>query len=122
MSWNIRGIRNLFFKLKSKSQLYHTVVITPKSFPGNFTLTVVEIQQLPDVENSDHKFEIACLKETKHNGRRKRCINFETDTDMLNIVVYRYRKDLYIQHEEFNLKLTENQTFFGKMSFPSEVV
>ena len=91
MSWNIGDNRNLFLKLKSKLGLYHVVLTTPKTSPEKLTLTVVEMQRLPNIENPDSKGEISCLKKTKDNGRRKVCVNFQTDTDKLNIVVYRYR-------------------------------
>ena len=53
-------------------------------------LTVVEMQQLPNIEKTDSKEEISCLKWSINNGRRKVCVNFRTDTDKLNFVVYRY--------------------------------
>ena len=55
MSWNIGDNRNLFLKLKSKLGLYHVVLTAPKTSPEKLTLTVVEMQQLPDVEKTDFK-------------------------------------------------------------------
>ena len=109
MSWNIGDNRNLFLKLKSKLGLFHVVLTTPKTSPEKITVTVVEMQQLPDSEKADSKEEIPCLKWTKYNGRRKVCVNFQTEADKLNIVVYRYRHILYIKDNELNLKLTEYQ-------------
>ena len=77
-------------------------------------MTVVEMQQLPDIEKTDSKEEISCLKWTIYNGRRKVCVNFQTDTDKLNIVVYRYRNNLYLKDNEVDLKLTEYQSFLAK--------
>ena len=94
MSWNIGPNRKLFLKLKSKLGLYHVVLATPKTSPESVTLTVVEMQQLPDLEETDSNEEISCLKWTINNGRRKVCLNFQTDTDKLYIVVYRYRNKL----------------------------
>ena len=37
-------------------------------------------------------------------------MNFQTDTDKLNIVVYRYRNSLYLKDNEVDLKLTEYQS------------
>ena len=89
MSWNI-GDKSIFFlKLKSKLGLYHVVVTTPKTSPEKLILTVVELQQLPDIEKIDSKEEISGLKWTIYNGRRKVCLNYQTDTDKLNIFVYR---------------------------------
>ena len=80
MSWNIS---KLFLKLKSKLGHYHVVLTTPKTSPEKLTLTVVEIQQLPDTEKTDCKEEIFCPKWTIYNGRGKVCVNFQTDTDKL---------------------------------------
>ena len=61
MSWNIGDNSNLFLKLKSKLRLYHVVLTTPKISPEKLTLTVVEMQQLPDIEKIDSEEEIICL-------------------------------------------------------------
>ena len=52
MSWNIGDNRNLFLKLKSKLGLHHVVLTTPKTSPEKVTLTVVKMQQLPDIEKT----------------------------------------------------------------------
>ena len=49
-----------------------------------------------------------------YNGRRKVCVNFQTDTDKLNIVVCRYRNNLYHKDNESDLKLTEYQSLLLK--------
>ena len=59
MSWNIGDNRNLFFELKTKLGLYH-VELRSKNSPGKITLTLVESQQLPDIEKVDSKDEISC--------------------------------------------------------------
>ena len=64
MSWNIGGNRELFLKLKSKLGLYHVVLSIPKTSPEKNTLTVVEMQQLPDIEKANSIEEISCLKWT----------------------------------------------------------
>ncbi len=114
MSWNNGDNRNLLLKLKSNLGLYHVVLTTPKTSSENFTLTVVEMQQLPDTEKTDSKEEITCLKWTNYKGRRKVCVNFQTDTDKLNIVVYRYRNKLYIKDNEVTLKLSEYESLLAK--------
>ena len=106
MSWTIRDNRNLFPKLKTKLGLYH-VELKSKDSPRKITLTLVETQQLPDIEKADSKDEISCLKWTIYNGRRKVCINFQTDTDKVNTVVYRYQNNTYLKDTEMDLKLTE---------------
>ena len=108
MSWNIGDERNLFLKLKTKLGLYHVELRSePKSSPKKITLTLVETQQLPDIEKVDSKDEISCLKWTIYNGRRKVCINFQTGRDKVNIVVYRYRNSTYLKDAEIDIKLTE---------------
>ena len=77
-------------------------------------LTLVETQQLPDIEKSDSKDEISCLKWTIYNGRRKVCINFQTDADKVNIVIYRYRNNTYLKDAAMDLKLTEYEKLLAK--------
>ena len=113
MSWNIGDNRNLFLKLKIKLGLYH-VELRSKDSPEKITLTLVEIQQLPVIEKADSKDEISCLKWTVYKGRRKVCINFQTDTDKVNIVVYRYRNRTYLKDTQRDLKLTEYKKILAK--------
>ena len=72
------------------------------------------MQQLPNIEKTDSKEEISRLKWTIYNGRRKVCVNFQTDTDGLNIIVYRYRKSVYLKDKEVDLKVTEYQSLLAK--------
>ena len=91
MSWNFGDNRNLFLEPKTKLGLYHVELRSkPKDSPEKITLTLVETQQLPDIEKVDSKDELFCLKWTIFNARRKECINFQTDRDKVNIVVYHY--------------------------------
>ena len=55
MSWNTGDKRNLFLELKSKMALYHVVLTITKSSTEKFTLTVVEMQQLPIIERPNRK-------------------------------------------------------------------
>ena len=64
MSWNFGGNRNLFLKLKSKLGLYHVVLTTSKTSPEKLTLTVIDMQLLPDIEKTDSKEDLSCLKRT----------------------------------------------------------
>ena len=114
MSRNIGDNRNFFLKLKSNLGLYHVVLTTPKTSPEKHTLTAVEMQQFPNIKKTDSKEETSCLKWTKYNGRRKVCVNFQTDTDKLIIVVYRYRNSLYLKDNESDLKMTEYQSLLAK--------
>ena len=114
MSWNIGENRNLFLKLKSKLGLYHVVLTTPKTSPENITLTLVEMEQCPEIKKVDSMNEISCLKWTIYNERRKVCISFKTDVDKLNIVVYRYRNNTYVKDTEIELKVTEYEKLLSK--------
>ena len=112
MSWNIGENSNLFLRLKTNLGLYHVVLTTPKSSPTKITLTIAEFQQLPELEQCEDK--TSCLKWTIYNGRRKICVGFQTDTDKVDIVVYRYRNNTYLKDTEFELKLTEYKTLLAK--------
>ena len=118
MSWNIGENRKLFLKLKSKLGLYHLVLTTSTTSPGKITLTLVEMQQLPEIEKVDSKKEISCLHWTRLNGKGKVCISFKTDMDKLNIVVYRYRNNTYVKDTEMEPKLTEYEKILYKRAYP----
>ena len=90
MIWNIGDNRNLLLKLSSKLGLYHVVLTSAKTSQEKLTLTVVEMQQLPDIEKTDSKKQISGLKWTIYIGKRKVCVHLKTDTDNLNIILYRY--------------------------------
>ena len=65
MSWNIGDNKNLFLKLKTKMGLYHVELRSKtKDSAAKNTLTLVETQQLPDIEKVDTRNEISCLKWT----------------------------------------------------------
>ena len=113
MSWNIGDNRNLFLKPKTKLGLYH-VELKSKDSPENITLTLVETQQLSGIEMSGSRDEISCLKWTIYNGRRKVCINFQTDTDNVNNVVYRYPNSTYLKDSDIDLKLTQYKKLLAK--------
>ena len=121
MSWNIGDDRNLFFEIQSKLGLHHVVTTTPKTSPEKLTLTAVKMQQLPHIEKTDSKKELSCLKWTIYKGRRKVCVNFQTDTDKLKIVVYRYRNSFYLKENAVDLKLTKHQSLLAKMSLSLEL-
>ena len=69
MSWNIGDNRNCFLKLKSKLDFCHVVLTTTKTSPEKLTFTVVEMQQLPDIEKTNSNKERSRLKWTIYNGR-----------------------------------------------------
>ena len=114
MNWKTEDNRNLFLKLKSKLGVYHDVLTNPKTSPEKHTLTVVEMRNLPDIEKTDSKDEIFRLKWTVYNGGRKVSVNFQTDADKLNFVLYRYRNSLYLKDKEVELKMAEYQSLLAK--------
>ena len=71
-------------------------------------------QQLEDIEKTFQRRNIWPKMDNIYNGRRKVYVNFQTDTDKLNIVVYRYRNNLYLKDTEVDLKLTEYQSLLAK--------
>ena len=88
--------------------------INPKILPKKVTLTLVETQQMPDIEKVDSKGEIFYLKWTIYNGRRWICINCPADADKVNNVVYRYRNNTFLKYTEMVSKLTEYKKRLAK--------
>ena len=72
------------------------------------------MQRLPDTVKSDSKDKISCLKWTIYNDRWKVCKNCRTDTDNLNIVVYRYRNNLHRKENQIDSNLTKYQSLLAK--------
>ena len=97
--------------------LYHVELKEPKCSPEKIRLTLVETQQLPDIEKDDSKDEISGLKRTIYISRRKLCINFQTERDKGNIVVYRCRNNTYLKDTEMELKLTEYEKLLAKFVY-----
>ena len=117
MNWNIGENRNLFLRSKTKLGLYHVVLTTLKSSPTKITLTKAEMQQVAELEHCVN--EISCLKWTIYNGRRKTFAGFHTDTDKIDIVVYRYRNNTYLKDTGIELKLAEYKTLLAKLLYLS---
>ena len=110
MSCNIGDNRNIFHELKTKLGPYRVVLTTPKVPPEKKWITVVDMQQIPNIEKVDSRKDISCLSWTKYNGRRKFCVNFVTDIDNLNFVVYGYRNHLYLRDIQTDLNLTNYES------------
>ena len=113
MSWNIGENRNLCLSLRTKLGLHHVMLSSSKS-PKKFNLTVVEMQQLPEVKKSAPEKEISCLKWVIYNGRRKISLSFQTDTDLIEVTVYRYRNNNYLKDSDIKLSLIEYEHFLQK--------
>ena len=87
-------VKELFLKLKSKVGRYHNVHTTPETSAKKLTLTVVEMQQLADIEKTDSEEGSSCLEYLLFFGSKKVCSNVKTDRDELKNVVYSYLKFL----------------------------
>ena len=51
--WNLGDKMNRCLKVKAILVLYDVVILTPKTSTEQLTLTVVEMQRLPDLERID---------------------------------------------------------------------
>ena len=99
MSWHIADNRGLFRFLSSILRHHLYVLTTPKTSLGKFTPTLVEFQQIPDIEKSDPGEESSCLKCTIYNGTRKVCVSMMTGTDKSKNIVFRNRNNLYVREK-----------------------
>ena len=85
------------FHAKIKNGILSCCTYNSKNLSQKIFTTVVEMHQLADIEKIDCNKETSCLKWTKNNGRKKVCAYFKADADSLNIVVQRYRSNLFFQ-------------------------
>ena len=106
---NIGDNRDQFLRLNSKMGLCHVVFTTPKFTPEKLTLTVSQMQQRPAIGETDSKEKLSNWKLLIDNGRRKECANFKTETDKLNVEVFRYQNILFHKDNEVDGKLTKYQ-------------
>ena len=117
MSWNIGGNRNVFLKLRTKLGLYHVLLTPLEQTSRKVHLTIVEMQQLPEVGNFDSENEISCLRWIIYNGRRKICVFCKSDTDYVELTVYRYRNNMYMNDSDIEVKATEYNTVLQKKNY-----
>ena len=68
MSWNIAFSRNLLLKLHKKLGFFHTV-LEEKS--QKISLTIIEPQNLPNLQNLEVDSQISHFEWTLYTGRRK---------------------------------------------------
>ena len=97
--------------------LYHVPLTSSEQTPKKVNLTIVEMQQLPEVGKFDSENEISCLRWIIFNGRRKICVFYKGDTDYVGITVYRYRKNMYMKDSDIELKSTEYSTLLEKKKY-----
>ena len=117
MSWNIGDNRNVFLKLRTKLGLYQVLLTSSEQTPKKVNLTIVEMQQLPEVGKFDSEDEIFSLRWIIFNGRRKICVFYKSDTDYVGITVYRYRNNMYMKDSDIELKSNEYNTLLEKKKY-----
>ena len=86
MSWNIGFSRNLIIKLHDKLRLFQ--IVLEKS--SKKSLTIIESQNLPNLQNLDVDSQLSHFEWTLHNGRRKILIGHQSDTK--KIFFYNYKE------------------------------
>ena len=107
----------IFPKLKSKFGLHQFLLTTPQTSPETDMVNAYKMQQLPNIEKTEDKWQFVWVKWTSYKVWRIVCLKFKTDTDEINIVVYRYRKNLCFKDNEIDLKLTEKQNVLTKRNY-----
>ena len=104
MSWNIGFLRNLLLKLHNKLGLFH-IVLEEKSQKNS--LTIIESQNLPNLQNLDVDSQKSHFEWTLHNGRRKMHIGYRSDTRKIDLVEYRRNGIQWKNNQSFQLQREE---------------
>ena len=104
MSWNIGFSRNLVLKLQNKLGLFH-IVLQEKS--QKFSLTVLESQNLPKLQDLDTESQISQFEWTLHNGRRKIFLSYRSDIKKVDIIEYRRKGNTWKNNQNFQLEKKE---------------
>ena len=86
MSWSIGFSRYLILKLHNKLGLFH-IALEEKS--QKISLTIIESQNLPNLQNLDVDSRISHFKWILHNSRRKIHIGYRSVTKKIELVEYR---------------------------------
>ena len=117
MSWNIGFSRNLVLKLQNKLGLFH-IFLQEKS--QEFSLTVLESQNLLKFQDLDTESQISHFELILHNGRRKIHIGYRSDTKKIELVEYRrngnqgkYNESSQLQREEYDKLLDMLPSLLG---------
>ena len=69
MRWNIGDTRNHSLKLKNWDFIMFYQQNPPRNSPEKITLILLEMQQMPDLAETDWRVELSCLKLTEQCGR-----------------------------------------------------
>ena len=117
MSWNIGDNRNVFLNLRTKLGFYHLLLTSSEQTPKKVSLTLVGMQQLPEVGYFDSEKELSCLSWIIFNGRIEVCVFCKTNTEYVGITVYRYHYNMYKKDSDIELKATEYNTILQKKKY-----
>ena len=101
MSWNIGFSRNLVLKLQNKLGLFH-IVLQEKS--QKFSLTVLESQNLPKLQDLDTESQISQFEWTLYYGRRKIFLSYRSDIKKIDIIEYRRKGNTWENNQNFQLE------------------
>ena len=104
-------------KLSTKLGLYHVFLISSEQTSKKVNLTIVEMQQLPEVGKFDSGNENSCLRWIIFNGRRKSRVSYKIDTDYIAMTVYWYRNNMYMKNSDIKLEPTECNTLLQKKKY-----
>ena len=104
MSWNIGLSRNLDLKLQNKLGLFH-IVLQEKS--QKFSLTVLESQNVPKLQDLDTESQISQFEWTLHNGRRKIFPSYRSDIKKIDLIEYRRKGNTWKNNQNFQLEKKE---------------
>ena len=110
------GNTNHFSELYSELGHYYVVLKTSKTYRENLTIIVVEMQKIKEIDKTDSKKnEILCRNGTIFKGRKNVWVNFGSDRNSLNIVMCRYKNNLFLKDSKIILILTESLTLLSKL-------
>ena len=104
MSWNIGFSRNLVLKLQNKLGFFH-IVLQEKS--QKLSLTVLESQNLPKLQDLDTESQISQFEWFLHNGRRKIFLSYRSDIKKLDLIEYRRKGNTWKNNQNFQLERKE---------------
>ena len=104
MSWNNGFSRNLVLKLQNKLGLFH-IVLQEKS--QKFSLTVLESQNLPKLQNLETESQISQFEWTLHNGRRKVFLSYRSDIKKIDLIEYRRKGNILKNNQKFQFEKKE---------------
>ena len=96
--------RNLVLKLQKKLGLFR-IVLQKKS--QKFSLTVLESQNLPKLQDLDTEPQISQFEWTLHKGRRKVFLKYRSDIKQIDLIEYRRKGNTRKNNQKFQLEKEE---------------